>query len=404
MTGSRAVAVVGLLTLATIGGLALGATQSGPTMSVQPVENSSNYLGPNESAVDRSGQATPSLDVAATVSANASRVRSRFSDRSMAAKYGNASTDAERRRVVENETERLARRVEALESRDSETIEGYAAGDVGEAELLRTLAIIDAEAETRTASAEWLESRAHDLDMTAESRRLSTLRIRLMALQGPVRQTVARGLDGSSPSRVHAEVAGGGLVLATVESNEVGETVYTREAYTPAIRNRRDTDRYADFGEVFGRLAEIYPWVNDRSPRVDNSIRIGRPGEGALLYSMQFTYDRGRLTPYLDGGTGRVVKEEQRQHVADLPTKRQTATNPDGDLAVVVETTYASGPLGVNATDPSTGRAVDATVHVDGDPVGTTDGETFWTVAPRGSANVTVAHGDSTATTTVRAP
>ena len=119
---------------------------------------------------------------------------------------------------------------------------------------------------------------------------------------------------------------------------------------------------------------------------------------------MEFNYDRGWLTPYLDGGTGRVVKEDQRRELTDRPTDRRDATSDDGTLSVTVRTTYASGPMGVNATDPATGRPVNATVLVDGDRVGPTRRGTRWTVEPRGAVNVTVVRGDATVTTTVRPP
>ena len=404
MAGPRAFALVLLVTLGTVGAIAVGATQQGPAMTVQPVENGSNYLGPNAADVDRSGQATASLDVAATVGANAGSVRSTFSRVSVRKRYEAAATPSDRRRVVGTGVDRLARRVAALERREVRAIDRYAAGERGETDLLRTLASVDAEAAARAETARWLESRAVDLEMATESRRLSTLRIRLLALRGPVRTDVAAGLDGSKPTRVHVETADGGLVLATVERNAAGEYVYAREAYSPAIRNRRGGNRYEDFGEVFNRLAERYPWVNARSPRVDDSVRIGRAGEGAPLYSMEFNYDRGWLTPYLDGGTGRVVKEDKRRELTDRPIDRSDATSDDGTLAVTVRTTYASGPVAVNATDPATGRPVNATVLVDGERVGPTRRGTRWTVEPRGAVNVTVVRGDATVTTTVRAP
>jgi hypothetical protein len=403
MSGFRVVAFALLLAVVTAGGFAVGATQGGQTMSVQTVENGSNYLGPNASDVDRSRQGATSLDAAVAVRANAGGVRATFSAESVKRKYLAAANDTDRRRVVRSETDRLARHVEVLERREAETIEGYAAGDLDEADLFRRLAIIDGEANTRADTAAWLQSRAAaDLDMGAESGRLSTLRIRLLALCGPVRRQVGSGINGSETSRVQAEAASGGLVLATVDRNENGDDVYVREAYTPAIRTRGNTARYAgNLPQVAARIGELYPWVNNRTADVGIQQLIG--GEGAKLYSMEVRYDGGRVTPYLDGGTDRVEKEEQRQRIVDLPTDRRNATGGDGELDVTVRMTYASGPLGVNATNPATNRTVNATVFINDDRVGPTKSETLWTVAPRGPANVTVVHGDSRVTTTVRA-
>jgi hypothetical protein len=411
MVGLRVVLVALLCTLATVGGIALGATQDGSELSIQTVENGSNYLGPNASDVDRSGQASTSFDVGATVRANAGDVRSTVLDASVKRKYESAATATQRQRVVKAETEGLAREVNALERREQRTLDEYAAGELGERDLFRTLAIIDGEADTLAGTVAWLETRANEINdsnnglrMTDELRRLSALRIRLQALCGPVRTKATRGMNGSSTNRIHAEVADGGLVLATVDRTRDGGYTYTREAYTPAIRTRQRTDRYdGRFGEVFARLGEIYPWVIDHPPRVANSNRIGRGEGGARLYSVDLNYGQSRLTPYLDGGSGRVVKEQQRRRVEAMPTERRTATSDTSGLNVTVRTTYASGPLGVNATNPSRNRTVDATVYLNGDSVGRTDQGTFWTVAPRGAANVTVVHGNTTVTTTVRA-
>lgn len=402
MTGLRAVALALLVTLGSLGGGVLAATQPGGSMSIQPVENGSNYLGPNATDVDRSGQATTSLDVAATVSANAGEVRSTFTRVSVRRNYEAAETPADRERVVRNGTDRLDDRVAALERREVAAIERYAAGDIQEADLFRTLAGIDAEAGERAETARWLATRARDLEMDDTASRLATLRIRLISLRGPVRDEIAAGLDGSNPTRVHVEVADGGIVLATTVRTDAGDTDYVREAYDPSIRTRGGTDRYGgNFGDVFDRLGEIYPWVNERNPGVDNPVRIGR--DGARLYSIDFTYDGTSHTPYLDGGTGTVVKEEKRQQLDELPTERTNETSPDGTLEVTVGTTYASGPLGVTAVDTTTGEPVNATVLIDGDRVGHTMGGTAWTVAPRGDANVTVRHDGARVSTTVRA-
>lgn len=396
MDGLRAVALALLVCFSTLGGVAVGAVQqgAGPSMSIQPSENTSNYFGPNASDVDRSGQETTSLDVAATVSANGGEVRSTFSMVSLERKYDAAATESERRAVVRNGTERLTRRVDSLERREIEAIDRYARGEIDEADLFRTLSSIDAEAEQRAETARWLQNRANELGLSEESARLSTLRIRLTPLQGPVRDDIIDGLDGRTTARVHAEAAGGGLVLATVQRRDDGEYVYVREAYSPGIRNVRESDRYGNFAEVFNRLTEIYPWVNEGNPEVDDPDRIGT--EGARLYSIVYRHDHGQLTPYLDGGTGRIVGETQRKRVDRVPVESLNRTNAGGDLRVRVDTTHASGPLGVTVYETATGQSVNASVAINGDQVGSTRGDRLWTVAPRGQTNVTVVHDGET--------
>ena len=252
MSGSRTVVLIFalLVCLGAFGGVALATTQqSSSSMTVQPIDNASNYLAPDAGDVERGGRETTSLDVAASVSANAAGVRSTFSTVSFRRKYDDADTDADRRAVVRNGTERLAERVDALERRERRAIEAYARGETSQEDLFRTLAAIDAEAGARSSTATELRDRAVDLGMSAEAERLSTLRIRLVPLQGPVREEITEGLDGER-TRVHAGAADGGLVLATVRRDDDGNRVYVRETYDSGIRSVGPDDRYE--GDVGG--------------------------------------------------------------------------------------------------------------------------------------------------------
>jgi hypothetical protein len=397
MDGLRAVAVALLVCAATLGAVSVGATQAdGPAVSVQQANNASNYLGPNASDVDRSGEERTSLDVGAAVSAGGGQARSTYSRDTLQGEYRSADSEEERRAVVRNGTERLAQRVDALERRETRAVEGYAGGEMTESGLLRVLSTVGAKAGAREETAEWLNARANELGMRDESDRLDSLRLRLVPLQGPVRDDVTEGLDGRTSARVHAEVGQGGVALSTVTRQD-GEYVYVREAYDPAIRDTGDTDRYdGDFAAVYDRLAEIYPWVTENNPSIGGSDRVGSRGE--RLYSMSLVHDHGELRPYLDGGTGRVVGETQRNRVEQLPTTTVNGTSESGDLRVQVETTHPGGPLGVTVVDEPTGERLDAVIMVDGDPVGSTGGERLWTVAPRGETTVNATHQGETVT------
>jgi len=402
MHGSRAVALALLVCLGTLAGVTVGATQqdAGTSMSVRTVENTSNYLGPDGGNVDRSGQATTSLDVAAAVGANAGSVRSTFSTVSLERKYDGAESSEERRAVVRNGTDRLADRVATLERRETAAIDRYSRGVISEADLFRTLAAIAVEAEAQASTATYLQNRASGLDMDATLDRLSPLQIRLVPLHGPVKEDVADGLDDRGEARVHVETAGGGLVLATVRRQDNGEYVYVREAYSPAIRNVRATDRYG--GNVIRadeRLRESYPWVTpEQGENVEGASLTG--SRGALLYTIQYSHQHGRTKPYLDGGSGRVVRDIQRKNVDRVPTEDRNLTSEGGDLLVRVERTRPGGPLGVTAFDNATDQRVNASVSVDGEPVGHTRGERLWTVEPRGETEVTVSHDGETVSVT----
>lgn len=403
MAGLRAVALALLVTLGTLGGVALGATQTDPSVSLQSVNDTANYLGANGSDVARSGQSETSLDVGATVGANGGEVRSRFVRASLRQEYEDAESPAARRAVVRNGTERLADRVDSLERAEMAAIDGYASGELSEADLFRRLARIDAESRQRDETAAWLQDRADELRMDEQARRLSRLRIRLTALQGPVRAAVRDGLDGTNPARVHAETAGGSLVLATTSREDGGEYVYVREAYRPEIRDVADADRYGGrYDAAFEQFRQRYTWVHDGSEALQFSgFQIGT--RGARLYGIEYTHDHGRLTSYLDGGSDLIVKETHSQRVDRIPTESRNVTNDDGDIRVFIETTYASGPLGVTVTDEATGEPLNATVSLDGERVGATRAGTAWAVAPRGETDVTVRYEGDRVTTNVTA-
>lgn len=403
MTGLRAVGFALLVALGALGGVAVVSTQQGPSVTVQPVENTSNYLGPNASDVDRSGQAATSLDVGATVSANAAGIRSTFSRASLEQKYENADSREARRAVVRNGTDSLAVRVDALERKEVTTIDRYASGDISERDLFRELAGIHTEATKRSGTAAWLESRAAELGMSDVVRRVGTLQLRLVPLRGPVRAEVREGLDGSDRTRVHAETAEGGLVLTTIVQAADGDHVYVREAYDAAIRDLGAEDQYGgDLGSVFFRFGEIYTWVGEQNPVTGQSNRIGIPG-GPRLYTIPLQHNHGTLTPFLAGDSDRVVKETQRLQIDRLPTETRNVTGEDGDLRVRIDTTYVSGPIGVTAIDNATGQRVDASVAIDGEAVGRTRGDRVWTIEPKTAMTVTVRHGGGTVNVTTGA-
>ncbi|PSP91552.1 hypothetical protein BRC84_07065 [Halobacteriales archaeon QS_1_68_44] len=276
MDGFRAVAVALLVCAATLGAVSVGATQAdGPAVSVQQADNTSNYLGPNASDVGRSGEATTSLDVGAAVSAGGGQARSTYSRDTLQGEYQSADSEEERRAVVRNGTNRLAGRVDALERRETRAVEGYAGGEITESGLLRILSTVGAKADAQDETAEWLNARANELGMRDESDRLDSLRLRLVPLQGPVRDDVTESLDGRMSARVHAEVGQGGVVLSTVTRQD-GEYVYVREAYDPAIRDTGDTDTGRGGN---GSTACRWSTTTGSCGRTSTAVRAGSSGK-----------------------------------------------------------------------------------------------------------------------------
>lgn len=405
MDGPRVVLVALLLCLAPFGGLPVAATgdvapaQDAPpetqnqqrSMSVVTAGNTSEYLAPD--SVDRSGQLTASIDVAGAVSSDAGELRSAFRQDALERAFRNAETDAERRDVLRNGTRDLVERVDGLERTQDRAITAYGSGEIDQTRLLRTLAVVDSEARSIETTREWLESRANQLDVEETSDRLSTLEVRLVTLQGPVRERVDFALIGNRPIRVHAAVTGGGVVLSMIEGGGSGDLEYVREAYDPSAGTKEVGDRYnGDPTAALERIEVLYPWVTNNTFGAVNAIGPAQH----RVYRFAYDHPHGDLETYLDSGSGEILLERQFKRPRSVPT-RTSATTANG-LRLEVAKTYPSGPLGVAVNDTTSNQRVDAAIEVNGESVGRTDGGRLWTVAPRGDLTINATHGSRNVT------
>jgi hypothetical protein len=387
MDGTRALVVALLLSLATLGGISVVASQEGSpetnaTMSVISPGGTAEYLAPDPGAIDRHGQETVSIDAAGAVSANVGSVRSTFRRSSLQRTYSEATDPEERRSIVRNGTRQLGARIRQLERRETQAVQSYSAGEIGETMLVRKLAVVDEEAGGLGETVEWLAVRADNLGMDDTETELSLYRARLQPLQGPVRSNVADAIGGDGSARVHVDASGEGFVLATLDTVE-GDATYVREAYDPSAR----TD---DFGSqsrsglsaAEDRLRALYPWVTNTS--TPTAAPVGP--DYALLWRFSYAHPHGSVETYLDVETERILLERQTLDPEEVPTTSDRFV--DDDLAVELSRTRAGGPLGITVTDTTTGDPVAADVEIDGDALGSTRASRLWTVAPRGETTI----------------
>jgi len=183
---------------------------------------------------------------------------------------------------------------------------------------------------------------------------------------------------------IYAETSGDGYTLAYVTDD-----YYVRETYLGAERDENATDTFTQADVPRGNAArlrgyELYPWVTNHSlsPAVQG---LGRSG----IYRFTADFTDGELTAYIDGGTTSVFRESQRHKLSAMPVSNTiTATNDSLDMRV--NKTYESGPLHVDLSHNETALPENATVRVNGDPVGHTgtDGS-LWIVEPRGPDRIT---------------
>lgn len=391
-----------LLCLAAIGGVAVSGAAGGAeqtdggvdrSMTVRPVENSSGYLSPRPESIDRSESETAGIDVSGAIEAEAGELRSVYALETLQRQYENAETDAERTAVLEDGIERLSTRVDALEANERTAIREFNGGQRGADGLLRTLATTHREAEATDEALVWLEERADDVGADGVAERAATERVRLVPMSGPTRAELSGAIGGASSSRFHVETTGDGIAVATVDP---ASGRYLRAAHDPTAKRADVTDQYGgNPSPALDRFSELYPWAIRSFGAID---AIG-PAQ-VRLYQLRAEHPHGQLGTFLDSGSRNVLYEQQRLDPGAMPTT--TVTRRGEGLRLVVETTRAGGPLGVELLDPATGERVDGTVALDGETVGTTGADRLWTVAPRGPTEINATHEGGSVTLETR--
>jgi hypothetical protein len=395
MDGPRALVVALLLCVAPIGGVVVADTagvagepqqtaeDSEQLMSVYTAENTSEYLAPPRNRIDRADGRTVGLDVAAAVESDAGAVESAYLVRPLERRYANAETDAERRAVVENGSERLAAHIDGLAARERNAVRRYNDGAIGTRALLRTLTAVSRQAEVTADALEWMENAADELDMEAEAERATSGQVRLVPMRGPVRAGLVDAASGEQSLDVYVETASDGIVLAAIDGDD---GVYLREAHDPTVKTDAVGDQYGgNPSPALDRFTELYPWATNSFDGID---AIGP--EQVRLYRFSATHSHGELQTYLDSGSTEILYEQQRIRPESVPTT--TLERTDGDLTVRLNTTRPGGPLGVTVLDAASETPVDTEIEVNGDPIGSTGGGRLWTVAPRGSTIVNATH------------
>jgi len=404
MNGTRTfVVALLLLSVASVGGVVVadavgeseqpqeGAESPGGSMTVFAAENTSEYLGIPADAIDRTDDRTAGLDVGAAVGADAGTLESAYLGDQFEQRYRNAETDAEREAVVEDASRQLTEHVDTLVAAERTAIDRYNRGATGTRELLRALTAVGRSAEATIGALEWLETAADDLNMDAEADRAATDRARLVPMDGPVGAELSDAAAGGGDRRVHVETAGDGIVLAAIDP--AGEA-YVREAHDPSARDSQTPDQY-DGSPLFAleRIEEVYPWVTENDLGISASP-IGPVHDRIYRFTVPHPHGRSRRISTAVPRTSSTRDSASVRRSAPSTVVERT----QGELRLLVNTTRAGGPLGITAVDATSGETVDAAVELNGDRIGATGGDRLWTVAPRGSMNVTATRGDATVT------
>lgn len=361
----------------------LEATGAVPIIRAQA--NTTNYLDIRGRDVQRGSYAGASLDGATAVGNAVTRLRGDYAARSFEVAYANATTEQERVALIRAEINRLATRIDALESRQSAALEAYNDGDISTRRFVAELAAVDAGAQSVETQFDRIVERTGVFMPGELQTRIDNLRAELVPLEGTVRDRAARAMAGETPATgLYTLTSPTGIVVTSTD----GERFY-REAYLAANRDPDGEDNFVSEEDSTGinpanaRASELYPWAYSQ-----DSPEISRQGTTAV-YTFVIDHSQGRLVTNLDGATQNVFRETQVLRTNRVPTN--TFENETETLAVRVETAFGTGPMEVVVTDPVTGESLNATVRVGEYRVGTTgtDGS-LWTTAPHRTRVVTV--------------
>ena len=399
MDGLRVLVVTLLLCLAPIGGVVVASDSPvDPQQDSEDIErpmtvftahNTSGYLAPEIDDIDRTDAQTSAIDVAGAVDADAGELRSTYRTETLQQRYAAAETTTEREQILEDGAERLFDRADELAITEQAAIRQYNDGAVSTRELLRGLTIVTREAHETMRALEWLESSADDLGMDSVAERAATEQVHLMPMQGPVRSQLSDAMAGETTLRVHVETVDDGVVIAAIDQRT---QTYVREAHDPTAKAADRSDRYGgNPSPALDRFSELYPWAINSFDGID---AIGP--EQVRLYRFSATHSHGELETYLDSGSTEILYEKQRLDPNGMPSTVLERT--EGDLRLVVNTTRGGGPLGISVLDATTEDPVDATIELNDDPIGSTDGDRRWTLAPRGTMTINATHNGEAVT------
>ncbi len=403
--GPRVLALVALLAVGLlVAGVGAGAVVSpdhAPT--VDPSEGPGAVVTlagtPNQavpSGVTRRTYAQADLDVASAVSVGATRIGGRHAELTLAERLERTDSPSARLAVATDTLAGIERRLDRLDDRQRRLLTAYSEEGVSTRTFLRRLGTVRVAAAQERALLDRVAERAEGstrLSLPVETQtRVARLRGTLVALPNPVVDRVVAGTTGADdPGTVYLQAASGGFVAATLDDG-----VYLRQATLRTDRSPGQSNQFTSITAAYDRAGELYPWVFENA--------IGSPSLSGFgdssVYLVESSHPQGDLQAYLDGATRNVFHETQANAPETVPVAL-TRTASTERLRLQVNATHATGPMWVTVTRPGgpNATAVDATVRVNGQRVGTTgaDGRLL-TLQPAGSFRVNATAGTANVT------
>jgi hypothetical protein len=355
-------------------------------------QNTTNVLLLDE--VGASNVTEPRATLTAELDMQQRALQSRFVEYTVEERFRKAETREDRREILLNATEQVAKTTRRLYERERTARAAYLAGSISAERYLTALGYLQARAENQ----QRVLDTVHRLSRPGSPIRDRTehLGSRLAVFQGPVRGHAAAAVRSDTrPRSLYLAASENGVVLSAFERDD---GVYVRET----VRTDRLDDAKPSEGLTTGVvenqiMAESYPWLMNETTGINTLVPRG--GDAWLV---ALDHPHGHVATWIDASTRQVYHETQRKFLEYYPAG-PTEQTLASDLILTVNRTYAGGPLQVTLTN-RTGEPLDGEVRIDGERVGTTGGDgSLWTLGRPGTFEVTVVHEDQRVRMTVTA-
>lgn len=343
------------------------------------VPNVSRILALPRPAVDVSSISVVTVDAAGATDTGTEVAETRMQTMYVEERLNRTETPAARAAVIRDSLRTLQNESDGLRLRQRAAISAYNNGQIDAQTFVLRLARIDTRAEL-------LQNRANLLGtLVRESfdpddpifTNLTRVRSELDAFDGPVRERVAAAVQGDTAgTRVFVATTEKGVVLTSILDGS-----YVRESYRGFLWEQGGPGITGS--DVANVTARSYPEIW--------AARNGTSGFGSnTTFSYTVQHTGGTLDIQIRGENKRVYREVQRIPLEQYPLRPVTTKRLMG-LILLVNRTYAGGPLRVKVIDAQTREPVNVTVSVsrigasNSGRIGRTgDDGVLWTLSPGG--------------------
>lgn len=340
----------------------------------------------------RSSFATQSVDVAMAQAVQHDAATARLERYALEERFDNTGTTDARKRLLFESRTAVEIRIANLRDDERALRAAYAARDIDTETFVRRLVRIHARVSGLRAQLDAVQELADDIPEFSIRAQVRLLDASLFGFEGPVRERALAAMRGDeAPFRLFVGVSEDGVAVSAIDDGR-----YVREVYRA---DNRDTETVSglSINEAAALAQALYPDAYNST----TSIRTGIDGLSGGLYRLEIELREGMITAFMDGATRTIFFEVQERRL-DLLGPRPSVVGTAEGTRLVVNRSYAGGPLRIAVTDAATGEPIQATVVVEGTPLETGVDGTRWALAPGGPFEVTAVGPRGNVTVSVR--